>query len=501
MYSLAVPDNHRKCFGQFFTHEKVAQFMVDWVLQSGENHLYDPAFGLGAFRPSKPEVKFSASEIDTNIIDFYRKAFCEDISFITVEDYFSTWGKKHTNIVCNPPYMRFQKFLNRDKVFFDFKKNLNLNLSGYTNTASAFLLKSLSELNGRGRLSYIMPLEFLNAGYGTLVKQKLLESKHLVGIISLECEKDIFPDATTSVGILLYDSMHQSSEVKFYSFKSIDELDNFELKKPVSLVKVNELDPSAKWLPHFNQHKVEFFHENTVSLECYGRFSRGIATGANEFFVLSKSKALKLELLPHEYVPCITRSSQITKPIFSEQDLVESINVDKPVFLFSADGSYSNAAKKYIRLGESNGYHKRFLTKTRTPWFKTEKRLSSPLLLGVFSRGGYKIIRNTSKAFNLTCYHGFQPNIFGSKYIDHLFLYFFSKAGREIISLSMRTYGDSLDKFEPNDLNTAAFPSPAFFNSISNREVEFGMQSVLDSGVLPDDLEMKFGLLLKNSIA
>lgn len=105
-----------------------------------------------------------------------------------------SWGRKHTNIVCNPPYMRFQKFLNRDAVFSAFAKNAGLRLSGYTNTASAFLIKSLLELDGKGRLAYIMPLEFLNTGYGRAVKAKLLEGGHLAAIIKVDCEKQIFPD-------------------------------------------------------------------------------------------------------------------------------------------------------------------------------------------------------------------------------------------------------------------------------------------------------------------
>ena len=51
-----------------------------------------------------------------------------------------SWGCEHQSIVCNPPYMRFQHFRNRDAVLNAFSENLGLRLSGYTNTASAFLI-------------------------------------------------------------------------------------------------------------------------------------------------------------------------------------------------------------------------------------------------------------------------------------------------------------------------------------------------------------------------
>ena len=39
-----------------------------------------------------------------------------------------------------------------------------------------------------------MPLEFLNTGYGKLVKARLIDGGHLAAIISLDCERDVFPD-------------------------------------------------------------------------------------------------------------------------------------------------------------------------------------------------------------------------------------------------------------------------------------------------------------------
>ena len=89
--------------------------------------------------------------------------------------------------------------------------------------------------------------------------------------------------------------------------------------------------------------------------------------------------------------------------------------------------------------------------------------------MGVFSRNGYKVIRNYSSALNLTCFHGFHPNMFGTKYVDHLFAFLLSRAGQAILKSSMRRYGDKLDKFEPNDLNHACVPCPEFFDMLDPR--------------------------------
>ena len=135
-----------------------------------------------------------------------------------------------------PRICGFKNFSTAIKYFRAFLEKLGLKLSGYTNTASAFLLKSISELDGSGRLAYIMPLEFLNTGYGTIVKRRLIEDGHLSSIISFACEKDVFPDVTTSVGVILYDASRFHTYVDFHTIKSVDLLSTVLEQAPVSRV-------------------------------------------------------------------------------------------------------------------------------------------------------------------------------------------------------------------------------------------------------------------------
>ena len=467
---------------------------------SGYLSLYDPGFGLGSFYApiiDDHRVKFSASEIDSSVLEYWENATGRKAAFVKREDYLLSWGKKHTNIVCNPPYMRFQKFLNRDDVFRAFSSNIDLRLSGFTNTASAFLLKSLSELDGKGRLAYIMPLEFLNTGYGEAVKSKLVEDTHLAAIIRLDCEKEIFPDVITSVGIILYDAAVSHKTVGFYSVDSIDSLATVLDRSPIARMASAELSPKSKWLQHFAATESKVSADGLVPLSYYGRFSRGIATGANRFFVLRPSDAKRKDLDASECVPCVTRSTQVRRGLFSSGDYEDLVREDAPVLLFSASASHSPAAEKYIKFGEANEYHKRFLTKTRKPWYRTELRTPAPILMGVFSRGGYKVVRNRSDVVNLSCFHGFHPNIYGHHYIDHLYLYLSSETGRRIMSMSKRQYGDALDKFEPNDLNDALVPSPALFDCLEADEIARAMAYVEKNDMIPESIDEFFEDKLK----
>lgn len=474
--------------------------MVRWALSGGATQLFDPAVGLGAFiraaRNEHGELALSGMEIDPLVLEHFSAEQNDRSIMVGLADYLESWGLKHQAIVCNPPYLRFQEFLNREGARSRFEEHLGVRLSGYTNAASAFLLKSLSELMEGGRLAYIMPLEFLNAGYGTTVKQRLLDSGSLRAIVRIESEQDVFPDAITSVGIILASREPSRAPVAFFSLEHLHGLDGVLTSSPVSRVALEDLRPQDKWLKYFDRNAVAVKTENLVPLREYGHFSRGIATGANEFFVLRPSEAAELRLPTSALRRCMPRSSFVTSCTFGPEDYDRLIGADAPVLLFDVRDSADDSARRYIRTGEQKGYHERYLTKMRKPWYRTEAREPAPIWFGVFSRGVFKAIRNYTDTVNLTCYHGFHPNLFGSSYVDRLFLYLQSTAARSILGLSMRRYGKGLDKFEPNDLNHALVPSATWLDALLLDDVDRALDACRRSGELPEWADQLFDSLV-----
>ena len=475
-YLKLVGIRHRKQFAQYFTPEAVASFMVNWVRKGNPRApLFDPAFGLGNFWECCPaSTEFHGQDIDSNVLDFYRKHSTRFPASLRQQDYLlsSNPGKYH--VVCNPPYLKFQHFEQKEAFLEHFKNKYGINLSGYINIASAFLAKSICELEPGFRLAYIMPSEFLNAGYGRQVKELLIQKHHLAYIIQLECEQEAFSDAITSLCILLYDTSRQYDRVTFHSIDSLKELGDILFKPALRSIPVHELLPSHKWGKYLQKtdNTLELSLKNLTYLSNYGHFTRGIATGANEFFVLRASQISQLSLSSSDYCCCISKSAQISKAIFTQDDFDNLTSQDAPVFLFNAGPKPSPAAKQYIRYGESVGYQNGYITRNRTPWYKMENRAPAPIMLNVFSRNGYKVVRNLTSVQSLTNYHCFYPNLFGMQRIETLFLYLLSEVGHRILSSSMRKYGNQLDKFEPNDLNQAYVPSEDFLDSIPSSHAD-----------------------------
>ncbi|MCB1919308.1 MAG: N-6 DNA methylase [Candidatus Competibacteraceae bacterium] len=479
-YTDLTPVKYRKKFGQFFTPYNIADLMISWIIKDNPKSILDPAFGLGVFFDSLSKIGalqlantiYKAYEIDPTIIS-YLDYGNGPRPIIEIADYLETDLQGYDAIVCNPPYMRFQQFLNRHRVLPEIEKKIGVKLDGYANIASVFLTRSLKELNAGGRLAYIIPFEFFNTGYGKKVKSSLLEGGLLKQIIFFSNEKDIFSEVITTVCILLCRKDGVVDPIKITQIDHIDRLKNIASFEDFFQYELapDQLPFDTKWSPIISGlYETMTIPSGLSKIVEYGKFVRGIATGANEFFALSSQKISQWELGPENYCPCITKSPQIRKPIFTDDDFNQLDKGGMPIYCLAIQEHDNKKILAYLDHGVDKGFHQRFLTRHRNPWYKIESRSPAPILAGVFNRGRLKVIRNFTNAINFTCFHAFYPNPLGQNYTNRLFVYLMSDIGQNIVMTNKRRYGGNLDKFEPSDLNEGGCPSMNQFDRSSEAE-------------------------------
>jgi len=232
-YSNKTTLEHRKEFAQFFTPQKIASIMADWLLGAPNlNKVLEPAFGLGIFSRNllskKSKLEITGYEIDRKIKSVSEGIFTDNKDVkINLEDYItSDWKQKYDGIICNPPYFKFHDYDNK-KVLSEIEANLNIKLNGFTNLYATFLIKSIHQLNKNGRLAYIVPSEFLNSDYGQLVKTELIKSKLLRNVVIFNFKENVFDDALTTACILLcandkFSKKIQLSKTLFLIIKNIN---------------------------------------------------------------------------------------------------------------------------------------------------------------------------------------------------------------------------------------------------------------------------------------
>ncbi len=468
-YIQATPPKHRKKFAQFFTPEPVAEIMCDWLLQD-ENFstLLEPAFGLGIFSriilKKKKNIQITGFDIDENIYNTAKSYFKNYPNVqLFLEDYLlNDRNHKYDRIICNPPYFKFHDYENT-KTVNTINKKLGLHLTRFTNLYTLFLLKSVYQLQENGRMAYLLPSEFLNADYGKKIKEYLIQANILRHIIVFNFQETLFDNALTTSTILLMAKDKFSKKIHFSVIDSQKELNKIKAlikEYPKSsgnfVIPVNNIDPEVKWRTYY-QFQQSKKYKNLVPFNQVAKVVRGIATGANDYFVFNKEKAEKYNIPEENLLPCITKSKDVKTPFFTQTDFLKLKNNNAKVFLFDGTLNQNKYVQAYIRLGEQQRIHKRYLTSQRNPWYSLENRPPAPIWVNVFNRTGLKFIRNEAEIRNLTTFHCIYPttHLFGNIDTDLLFAYLLTDVAKQIFNDNRREYAGGLKKFEPNDLNNA----------------------------------------------
>ena len=486
-YSKFTSIEHRKRFAQFFTPFPIADLMAKWLLGNEKIiTVLEPAFGLGVFSRAllnyNENINIKGFEIDKNIFEKSKNIFEENENVkIVLDDYmYNDWDNKYDGIICNPPYFKFHDYDNKN-VIKEIEDRISCKLNGFTNLYTLFLLKSIYQLNRNGRAAYIIPSEFLNSDYGKLVKKHLIKSKTLRHIIVINFDENVFDDALTTASILLCANDNKSTKVQFSNISNIQELSSISnlidsypnYLSEYQIVNFDALDPDIKWKAYYQkQNSINYKH--LVPFANYGRVVRGIATGSNEYFTFSLSKAKAYGIASNYLLPCICKAIDSKKSFFLNEDFEELKTNDKSVFLLNAVTPTDENVKKYLVYGETHEINKKFLTANRTPWYSIENRPPAPIWVSVFNRNGLRFIRNEANISNLTTFHCIYPskaNLFDSINPDLLFAYLLTDVAKQIFEDNSREYGNGLQKFEPNDINKAQMLDLKHLNEIYEKRI------------------------------
>lgn len=496
-YISDTEPKYRKKFGQVFTPVYISKFMTRWVTDklAQNSIILDPALGLGTFfrcLPTPNAFQLEGYELDSNLAQRTDSLFsslsidlnCKNQDFLMAEI-----DKKYDGIICNPPYIHFQDYNNSLSLIERFNQEYGLDLKGFSNIYSLFLIKALQLLKSKGRAAFIIPSEFLNADYGVTIKKYLLNHRSLKHLIIFDPSYTIFEGILTTSAILLFDNK-KSDKLNFYNIKEAEQLHTLENelynsnKNDNSISKqypLEKLDPEVKWKYYYKNLKINL-HLNSKShlipFKELARIRRGIATGANDFFTLSQTDLDKFNIDSRYIDPCLTRASQVKGAIFSQEELDNLMKNDRRIFLLSINKQkLDQSIIEYIKYGEQKGYNQRYLSRNRNPWYSLKITRPADLLVKTFGRKKAVFIQNKTQALNLTCFHSIYLNSKGRKFSNIIFLYLLTDLAREIFEGQKRDYSSGLGKFEPNDIKETYLLD---FNLFKEKDIHLLKQLYLD---------------------
>lgn len=506
-YAKETSGKHLKELGQFFTPYPIAEFMASWACKDAK-HVLDPAAGNSVFltyaKRSKcaPNCTLTGYEIDEKILSFFGNPAGAKIR---QKDYLlADWEESYDAILCNPPYHRFQDVKNREEILDMIERYTGNRYSSYTNLYILFLLKSLYQLSPKGRLAYIIPTEFLNSGYGTVIKEVLLQKRLLKAVINFKHDEELFFNATTTCCILLVD--HEAKEeILFYNLTSLkelellsiylrdtkeslpdpngqkvrttkslpdtdgqesisnenstdtDEQEDFSAGSPVyRKVTYEDITAKDKWRSYLLQEEAAGF-ESLVPVSSFVKISRGIATGANDFFCMTASEIRSRNISPEYLSRCICRSADVKGIFLTDADYDRLNQQDKKVNILDIKkGAVLNdTLLDYLNYGREQHIHEKHLPSHRNPWYLMEQREVAPIWVTNASRNGMKFVRNLAGIHSLTTFHSVYVHKEYEELTDLIFCYFLTPTAQKILRQNRKELGNGLEKFQPSDLSGA----------------------------------------------
>lgn len=474
----------RNQMGQFSTPFLLAQDIVAYTLEQFElaGHktirFLEPALGTGVFFSAlESRAQHTGIELATGVEldDEYARVAADlwpespwEVEYFDFAAFSALPEKQNCyNLLCtNPPYVRHHHLSSERKLDLQQRvmRLLHLHPSGLSGLYVYFVLLAHGLLKPNGVASWLIPSEFLAVNYGQVLREYLLRRVTLKRIHQFDPADVQFDDALVSSCVVTYlkQPPTQAYEFEFTYGGTLAE------PRQVRRLTSDTVSSREKW--SFNgMGTTHAGHPQGVRLGDLFDVKRGIATGANDYFIIGSSTIEEYDL-PRQFL----------KPVLpSPRYINESvIRADKDGFPTAANARYLLDCNlppdqvraqypnlwRYLAYGEAQGVPDGYLCANRKPWYLQEQR-SAALFMATYmtrSRSGsaspFRFFLNLSQAIGTNVFLLLYPKPVLKSLLagrdERLFelLDVLNGLAEESVVREGRTYGGGLHKLEPREL-------------------------------------------------
>ncbi len=510
-YTALLLTRERRARGQFFTPEPVARVMAGWAIASKTDRVLDPGSGPGqllaaaasrlrALGCAEPATQLVGVELSPLAPTFATLALAPETAMVRVDraDFLTTFRARRGSFdaaIANPPYSRHHALPTAYKERIG---NLADAITGRRVHRSAgiyvhFLLLALTLLRDGGRLAFLTPREFFDARYGATIKAHLLQHARLRALIVLDPKAASAFDGvmTTSAITFLERGRPDSAPVRVVQVRQLPStrvlLEALRPKARVGKrrwgwiddVTAKDLASATRWSAALRGRRLRRTGARThVPLRELVDAKRGIATGANRFFVLSQDAVEAHGLKNGSLRPAIARARLATGRRIVPRDFEKWRAGGERVWLLDIRHTPPTEAERaYLEVGKKLGYDKRTLARDRSPWYRMEQREPPSVLVTYMSKDGPRFVRNDAKLVPLNVFHGLYPKRLTPAQVDRLIAHLNGEAFRHQFRHAARTYGGGLLKIEPRELLALRVPDVRLNSVMARRKASASSRS------------------------
>ncbi|HSV92404.1 MAG TPA: methyltransferase [Desulfobacterales bacterium] len=453
----------RRSRGQFWTPPTIVGPMLDWALAATPTRFVDPGCGSGRFSASiarrDPAVAIVAVDLDPLATLLTRGALAvlgAKNAHVICGDYLTARIPEHAGKsawVGNPPYVRHHDLTPDTKAWAARAAGeIGSKISGLAGLHALFFLATV--LHGRrGDVgSFVTSAEWLDVGYGSIIRDLFVNGMGGRALDLVDPLAVPFDDVMTTALITCFELGRVPGDV---AIQLVDEPEDLAQLEGGRLMRVAEMAHQRRWSHLFRETRREL-HDGLV-LGDIARVHRGVVTGANAFFVMTRAQAARRGVAAW-VKPAITNAVQILGSdgvVRNTPDL--RVVLDLPA---EFDRSAHPDVDAYLRRGEEAGVDERYITTHRKPWWRVGIGRPAPIVASYMARQPPKFALNPDGVALLNVGHGIHPKA----PMTHEQLSALAAAlngGRASYAGAGRTYHGGLEKFEPREME--ALPIPVLY--------------------------------------
>lgn len=465
--------------GQFWTPDWLAEAMVGYCIAGGADTVFDPAVGAGAFfRAAKVIARQSGRTLALAGCELHREVLSdalaaglttEDIAAVQERDFVLQPPDVEVGcMVANPPYLRHHRLSPEAKSHLQrFAHSLlGKSLDGRAGFHVYFLLRALTLLRPHGRLAFVMPADTCEGVFAQTLWSWITRHFRLDAVITFPPEATPFPGVDTNAIVVLIRREAPVDTFRWVSCASRgDDLRNWLLvdmgDEPGQSLSVKRANIKHGVAQGLSRSPVAG-NEADATLSDFATVVRGIATGANDFFHLTRSDADRLGIPQRWLVPAIGRTRDVERDVITRAMLDELDNRGRATRLLALDATPESRLPEplrcYLRHGETLGLPLRPLIATRRPWYRMEVRRVPPFLFAYLGRRSARFIRNEAGVVPLTGFLCVYPRDSRPAAIEKLWNVLSHPDTIARLSRVGKSYGGGAIKVEPRGLERLPIP-------------------------------------------